>query len=69
MRYLSISVWNKPPIGLRKGQQVSVLHETTDGGENIYDYGEVAADQDLNLQQLVFEFSKIIKKIIFLASR
>ena len=47
MRYLSISVWNKPPIGLRRGQQVSVLHETTDGGGNTYDYGEVAADQDV----------------------
>ena len=47
IRYLSISVWNKPLIGLRRGQQVSVVYETTDGGGDIYEYREVALDQDI----------------------
>jgi hypothetical protein len=42
LRYLSILIWNKPPIGLKKGQPVSVVCETKDGGGNVYAYGEVA---------------------------
>jgi hypothetical protein len=46
LRYLSILIWNKPPIGLKKGQPVSVVCETKDGGGNVYAYGEVAVDHD-----------------------
>ena len=46
LRYLNISVWNKPPISLKKGQLVSILCAPADGGGDVHAYGEVASDQD-----------------------
>ena len=35
----------KNPLGLKRGQPVSIVCETIDGGGNVYLYGEIAEDQ------------------------
>jgi hypothetical protein len=46
LRYGRILCWNRPPAGLKKGQSVSLINETSDGGADVYVYGEVDVDQD-----------------------
>ena len=45
VRYLCGKAWSKPPIGLVKGQPVSIRIETNDGGGDVYVYGEVSENQ------------------------
>lgn len=47
LRYLRIATWNQPPVALKKGQSVSIIKETNDGGGDVYVYGELDLDQDL----------------------
>lgn len=44
-RFLCHATWMRPIVGLKKGQAVSVKEEVSDGGEAVYVYGEIAADQ------------------------
>jgi hypothetical protein len=46
LRYVRMLCWNRPPAGLKKGQSVSIINETSDGGGDVYVYGEVDVDQD-----------------------
>jgi hypothetical protein len=45
IRYLCWIAWSNPPIGLVKGQPVSIRVETNDGGGDVYVYGEVSENQ------------------------
>ena len=45
VRYLCGKAWSEPPIGLVKGQPVSIRIETNDGGGDVYVYGEVSEIQ------------------------
>ena len=45
MRYLCIESWNRPPVALKRGQSVSIIKKTNDGGGDVYVYGEVDEDQ------------------------
>ena len=45
VRYLCIESWNRPPVALKKGQSVSIIKNTNDGGGDVYVYGEVDEDQ------------------------
>jgi hypothetical protein len=49
LRYIRMLCWNRPPVGLKKGQSVSIIQETSDGGGDVYVYGEVDVDQDLTI--------------------
>ena len=45
VRYLCGKSWSNPPIGLIKGQPVSIRVETDDGGGDVFVYGEVSENQ------------------------
>jgi hypothetical protein len=45
VRYLCMSAWLRPPLGLLKGQAVSIRQATDDGGGDIFVYGEVNENQ------------------------
>jgi hypothetical protein len=45
VRYLCMLAWLRPPLGLLKGQPVSIRQETDDGGGDIFVYGEVSENQ------------------------
>lgn len=45
VRYLCSQSWSNPPIGLLKGQPVSIRVETDDGGGDVYVYGEVSENR------------------------
>ena len=45
VRYMSFKSWSSPPLGLLKGQPVSVRQGTDDGGGDVYIYGEVSDNQ------------------------
>ena len=45
VRYLCSKSWSNPPIGLMKGQPVSIRVETDDGGGDVYVYGGVSENQ------------------------
>jgi hypothetical protein len=45
IRYLCWIAWSNPPIGLLKGQPVSIRVEANDGGGDVYVYGEVSENQ------------------------
>jgi hypothetical protein len=45
IRYLCWVAWSNPPIGLVKGQLVSIRVVTNDGGGDVYVHGEVSENQ------------------------
>ena len=45
VRYICGKTWSDPPIGLLRGQPVSIRVETDDGGGDVYVYGEVNKNQ------------------------
>ena len=52
VRYLCYESWNRPPIESKKGQSVSIVKDTDDGGGRVYVYGEVEIDQALNSESI-----------------
>jgi hypothetical protein len=36
VRYLCYESWNRPPIALKKGQSVSIVKDTDDGGGRVF---------------------------------
>lgn len=52
IRYLCHRSWICPPTKLNKGQAVSVVLSTADGGGDIFQYGEVYEDQKSNAKEI-----------------
>ena len=66
VRYLSIEAWNRPAIALKKGQSVSVVKETNDGGGDVYVYGEVDVDQALTSDFISVRHPSMVTAIEYL---